>query len=327
MHSPDAWTSAQYTRSAMRLVTDLVVRRRSAAAVAAFAREQLHLVKLDPTTILRWARHQKDRASAERHLADMLTVFSGQIALDALYDRGLCQLVATDPITGSQLDSELLDHAADIQVESLNLNRDPPPYCSKPMSQACAPPRLPPPPSDSPPTMNLHPALSTALGDSGLDPSRLHVLFRFPDGGTHAREELFLTAGGSPIIWRVPSLRALLRGSRLPPSLAEYPPEYVPSLAVIELHLLDYARTIHAPLDGDVEEVYGVLRRRPDGKSLGPLHDSLWQAAALMLGLHPTSQAEFDAILSRLAGSARRLKTAPGSRSYVAFLEEMFTKR
>ncbi len=83
----------------MRLVIDLVVvRKRSAEAMAAFVREQLHLAKLDPTTILGWVHHQGERTSARRHIADMLTVFSGQIALDALYDRRLCQLVATDPI-------------------------------------------------------------------------------------------------------------------------------------------------------------------------------------------------------------------------------------
>lgn len=110
---PDCQTASQYTRSAVRLIVDLVaVRKMSADAAAAFAREELHLTKLDPGTVLDWFRDRGAQTSAERHLANALTVFSGQIALDELYDRGLCQLVATDPVSDCQLDSELLDHPA-----------------------------------------------------------------------------------------------------------------------------------------------------------------------------------------------------------------------
>ena len=45
-----------------------------------------------------------------------------------------------------------------------------------------------------------------------------------------------------------------------------------------------------------MEEIYSILRRRPDGKSLGFVHDCMWQAAALMLATRPLSQGEFEVI-------------------------------
>lgn len=110
---PELRTSGQYTRSSVRLVVDLVkLRKMSAEAAAAFAREELHLKKLDPTTIIGWLREEAEAGSRERHLEETLVGFSGQMALDEIYDGGLCQLVATDPIANRQLDYELLDHPA-----------------------------------------------------------------------------------------------------------------------------------------------------------------------------------------------------------------------
>lgn len=109
----DCHTGGQYTRSTVRLVVNLVrVQKMSAEGAAAFAREELHLQKLDPATIIGWMREQAESGSSRVHLAQVLALFSGQLALDELYDGGLCQLVATDPIAGQQLDYELLDHPA-----------------------------------------------------------------------------------------------------------------------------------------------------------------------------------------------------------------------
>ncbi|MSP55612.1 MAG: hypothetical protein EXR69_08425 [Myxococcales bacterium] len=110
---PDLRTSGQYTLRSVRLVVDLIkVRKMSAEGAASFAREVLHLTKLDPTTIIGWMRDEAEAGSRERHLEEALAVCSGQVALDELYDAGLCQLVATDPVANRQLDYELLDHAA-----------------------------------------------------------------------------------------------------------------------------------------------------------------------------------------------------------------------
>lgn len=110
---PDLRTSGQYTLPSVRIVVDLMkLRKMSAEGAATFAQEVLHLKKLDPTTIMGWLREEAEAGTREHHLKETLRVFSGQMALDELYDAGLCQLVATDPIANRQLDYELLDHPA-----------------------------------------------------------------------------------------------------------------------------------------------------------------------------------------------------------------------
>ena len=69
-----------------------------------------------------------------------------------------------------------------------------------------------------------------------------------------------------------------------------------------------------------MKEIYSALRRRPDGGSLGFVHDYMWQAAALVLGTRPLSQAEFEAIMARLERSCRTFEQGPTSRNYVASL-------
>ena len=110
---PELRTSGQYALSTVRLVVDLVkLRKMSAEAAASFAQQVFHLKKLDPSTIMGWLRDEAESSSRDRHLEDALVAFSGQMALDEIYDGGFCQLVATDPIANRQLDYELLDHPA-----------------------------------------------------------------------------------------------------------------------------------------------------------------------------------------------------------------------
>jgi hypothetical protein len=63
-------------------------------------------------------------------------------------------------------------------------------------------------------------------------------------------------------------------------------------------------------------ETYTQMRRRPNGKSLGPLHDVVWQSAALVLGLSVWSEAEYTAVFGQLARSTRHLRLFPSSRNY-----------
>jgi hypothetical protein len=71
-----------------------------------------------------------------------------------------------------------------------------------------------------------------------------------------------------------------------------------------------------------MEEVFALLRRRPDGRGINRTHDFVWQVAALLLGTHVVSAAEFEALCSRLARSARTRAQRPVSRNYAAFLCE-----
>ena len=70
------------------------------------------------------------------------------------------------------------------------------------------------------------------------------------------------------------------------------------------------------PRDDEFLEIYTQMRRRPDGKSLGPLHDVIWQSAALVLGQSPWSEEEYTAVFGQMARSARHFRLFPSSRNY-----------
>jgi hypothetical protein len=114
------------------------------------------------------------------------------------------------------------------------------------------------------------------------------------------------------------SLRALFRGDKQPPTLGDYPEAYNDVFMLLDLHALEFSRVFGDRRDAEMLEIYSNLRRRPDGKSLGPAHDYMWQAAALILGSRPLSQAEFEAIMGRLERSCRTFEMGPGSKNYVA---------
>ena len=74
------------------------------------------------------------------------------------------------------------------------------------------------------------------------------------------------------------------------------------------------------PVNAEFLNLYSEMRRRPDGRSLGPLHDVIWQSAALVLGQRPWSEAEYTAVLGQLARSARHLKIGTTSRNYIEYV-------
>ena len=86
------------------------------------------------------------------------------------------------------------------------------------------------------------------------------------------------------------------------------------------MHLLTVCDAQGDPTDQEMEEIYSQIRRRPDGRSLGPVHDFLFQVSALTLGMHVLSQAEFEAIFGLLARSTRRWQERPVSRNYLSHL-------
>ena len=132
------------------------------------------------------------------------------------------------------------------------------------------------------------------------------------------RGNLMLSDGKESWQWEVDSLKELFRGSKPAPSMqhASPPPEYQGSFILLELHVLEIIRAFGCPRDAEMQDIYSSLRRRPDGKSLGYLHDHMWRAAALMLGIRPLSQTEFEAIIGRLERSCRTFGQGPSSRNY-----------
>lgn len=137
------------------------------------------------------------------------------------------------------------------------------------------------------------------------------------------RSDIFLSWGESSHAWRVDSLKSLFRGDKIPPELGAYPKAYNGCFALFDLHIVELANLSGDPRDEELREIVSTLRRRPDGKSLGFNHDYLWQACALILGTYPLSEAEFEAILTRLERSCRTFSHGPSSRNFVAALRSL----
>jgi hypothetical protein len=174
--------------------------------------------------------------------------------------------------------------------------------------------------------VDLHPSLAAALAGQGLDEHKLSVGIKVT-GPNHdqpdfsRREEVTITDGSKAALWNVPSLRALCRGDKPAPSMPkEPPPAYMPLFYFIEKHVITFCRAFGDKTDGEFEEAYSNLRRRPDGKPLSQLHTFLWQVAAGLLGTRPVSAAEFEAIFGRLARSASTFRIGPVSRNYISVL-------
>jgi hypothetical protein len=138
------------------------------------------------------------------------------------------------------------------------------------------------------------------------------------------RNLIALTDGKNVWDWEVASLRALFRGDRQPPVLGDYPEAYNDSFILFDLHALEVSRFFGDRRDTEMKEIFSMLRRRPDGRSQGFVHDYFWQAAALILGTRPLSQAEFEAIMARLERSCRTFEQGPSSRNYIAALKSTF---
>ena len=62
------------------------------------------------------------------------------------------------------------------------------------------------------------------------------------------------------------------------------------------------------------------MRRRPDSKSTGIIHDVAWQAAAFALGLREWSEAEYVAVFAQLTRSVRTFSIGKDSRNYIEYL-------
>jgi tetratricopeptide (TPR) repeat protein len=170
----------------------------------------------------------------------------------------------------------------------------------------------------------LVPSLRDVVAAHGLDTAKLAVAFE-ADGRGHIRigdrHSVVLSDGRLIAPWPVASLRELFRGDRQPPAdMDHYPMEYCSHFFFIEKSLLTVCDAMGNRTDQEMEEIYSALRRRPDGRSLGPVHDFFWQVCALLLGKYALSAAEFAAIAGQLERSVRKWALRPVSRNYVEFL-------
>ena len=176
---------------------------------------------------------------------------------------------------------------------------------------------------DNPPLV-IVPSLRDVIAAHGLNARKLTVAVEASDQKRiriKDRHSVPLHDGEKFAHWPVASLRELSRGNQPPPAdMDRYPPEYCGYFFFIEEHLLTVCEAIGERTDQEMEEIYSALRRRSDGRSLGPMHDFLWQVAALTLGMHALSAAEFEAIFGQLERSVRKWALRPVSRNYVDYL-------
>ena len=118
----------------------------------------------------------------------------------------------------------------------------------------------------------------------------------------------------------VPSLRTLFRGSgELVIDRTNFKEEYLPFFYPIESTLAAVGQRLPKLMivDEKFVESFSAMRRRPDGKSTGYIHDIIWQLAADFLIRHVCSQNEFEACFRRLEQSARTWRISPTSTNYL----------
>ncbi len=181
------------------------------------------------------------------------------------------------------------------------------------------------------PKIDLAPSLRALVTSEKLDGAKLSIMLLASDAGrihVNDRHAIPIYDGSRQAVWQLATFTELFRGNQAPPAdLKFYPPEYALHFYFIENHLLTVCRCLKiAPSDQELGDIYATLRRRPDAKSLGSLHDFLWQVTALWLGSSLISEAEFDAVFSQLHNSTRKFAIRPISRNYTDYLKTSLGK-
>ncbi len=187
---------------------------------------------------------------------------------------------------------------------------------------------------DLPERFDLHESLDAVVKKGRLNLSALSVGLAFDEQTQQvlieSRNVLILSDGKRADEWKVDSLRDLFRGDEsasLEDVLSDYPMEFTPLFYTIEQNLpLFLSGAGLPPTDGEFLEIYSSMRRRPDGRSLGALHDYVWMNAAFMLGKYRCSESLYTAIFKRLEKSARTFKTGMSSRNYMNALRTSFSQ-
>ena len=172
------------------------------------------------------------------------------------------------------------------------------------------------------------PSLGILVKKFRLNPDKLSVAFEADGQGNirlQDKNSISITDGTKMTSWEVPALAGLFRGDKVPPKdMDHYPPDYSDHFFFIENHLLTLCGCGKDRTDQEMEEIYSALRRRPDGRSLGDVHDFMWQTAALLLGSHVVSAAEYEALFDTLSRSTRKWALRPVSRNYLGYLRGTF---
>jgi len=170
-------------------------------------------------------------------------------------------------------------------------------------------------------------AVATALALSGSKGSLPPLVIVRDDQGkvVAQRDGVHVQVGDSSQTLALRPVRELFTGDRKAPDLSRGPtPELEPLFMLLEYTVVRFCEADgRDQTDQDMEGIYSSLRRRPDGEG-GRLHGYLRAAARLYMSAHDVSQAEYEAVMNRLAKSARTFSTPPISRNYLATLRQTF---
>lgn len=127
---------------------------------------------------------------------------------------------------------------------------------------------------------------------------------------------------GPTLELHVNSLRELFRGDVNPGEFNDYPKEYLPFFIAIEKMIAERARYCDdRPFtDDSFIEVYSTMRRRPDGKSTGFLHDLVWQRAAYFMLVRRCSQFEYESCIQKMERGVRKFHMNFASYNYYNYV-------
>jgi len=179
------------------------------------------------------------------------------------------------------------------------------------------------------PAMDPVASLQKALEDHKLATSRLTIAWEQDLSGVPViknRREILLCDGEKIAPWVISFLQELFRSAGLPPAVEDmerYPKKYIPFFYLIEGTVVQACDAGRWNLtDDEFVRIYSEMRRRPEGQSLGFVHDAVYQAAALALAMQSFSRAEFEAVFDQLSRSAHRWREGRASRNYIRYLRE-----
>lgn len=140
------------------------------------------------------------------------------------------------------------------------------------------------------------------------------------DGDVLASSDEVCVVDGEAVVQFTPKRTSeLFVGDRRPPDFSAGPTdEYMSFFVLIERTAADHCSCTGQKIrDKEFEQIYGDLRRRPDGRSDNPLFHQVRAALRLYMSLRDVSEAEYQAVLRRLERSARSFAVGPTSMNYV----------
>lgn len=139
-------------------------------------------------------------------------------------------------------------------------------------------------------------------------------------------EEVPVAATEQVVLVPLKPITALFAGNKKPPSFSAGPSQdYVMFFGTIEATAADCASLLRPiPTDQEFERIYRLLKRRPDGRDGNPLFSYVRAAVRLYMSLNDVSRDEFQAVVARVALTAKHFSVGPSTTNYFEMLSRMF---